>query len=119
MIGDLVVIWRVWVIWSRSWKAIMAPVVFWAASIGNALSISGRYINTNHFITVALCGSGYVISHPGTVQYADALAVSPWIASFMGFTLATNFTAVSAISYRYWYAVASLIFAADHDTYNL
>ena len=35
IIGDLVVIWRVWVIWGYCKKAAAGPALSWAATIGN------------------------------------------------------------------------------------
>ncbi|KAI0083938.1 hypothetical protein BDY19DRAFT_604548 [Irpex rosettiformis] len=84
IIGDMVVIWRVWVIWARNKRAVAVPALSWLGSI------------------VALIGSSYVLSLPGGLGFGDGLVVSPWVAIFMGLTLLTNFTAVIAISYRYW-----------------
>ncbi|KAI0705228.1 hypothetical protein BC835DRAFT_562466 [Cytidiella melzeri] len=82
IIGDLVVIWRVWAIWGRSKKAIAVPVLSWLASI------------------VAFIGSGRDLASGG-LSTGNGLELSPWVATFMGFTLLTNVTAVSAVSYRY------------------
>lgn len=34
IIGDIIVMWRVWALWSRSWKVTSLPGIFWIASIG-------------------------------------------------------------------------------------
>ncbi|KAI0825802.1 hypothetical protein BC629DRAFT_26166 [Irpex lacteus] len=79
-----VVIWRVWVIWGRNKKATAAPALAWLAGI------------------VTFIGSAHALALPGGLGLGNGLNVSPWVAAFMGFTLLTNFTAVIAISYRFW-----------------
>ena len=34
VIGDTIVIWRAWTLWGHKSKAVMVPVFFWVASVG-------------------------------------------------------------------------------------
>ncbi|KAI0825787.1 hypothetical protein BC629DRAFT_1586657 [Irpex lacteus] len=88
--GDLIVIWRVWVIWGRNKKAVAVPAILWAASL------------------VTFAGSVYALSRPRGIWREEGLVVSPWVAVFMSMSLSTNLTAVIAVSYRYLEVISVL-----------
>ena len=48
-----------------------------------------------------------MLARPQGLGLENGLVVSPWVAVFMGLTLVTNFTAVGAVAYRYWYVTMS------------
>lgn len=39
VLGDTIVIWRAWAVWNRSYTAILAPFLFWVATIGKLICI--------------------------------------------------------------------------------
>jgi len=87
IIGDIILIWRVWAVWIHRKRAIVVPTFFWVASI----------VSTIFFVN-NLIGSG-----EGEVYFAMSSNLSAyWGLVFLVSTFMTNFTALGAICYRYW-----------------
>ncbi|KAI0339438.1 hypothetical protein BDW22DRAFT_597058 [Trametopsis cervina] len=86
IIGDIIVMWRVWALWSRSWKVTSLPGIFWIASI----------------VACTGCGHAFTIAPAGGNLALPGNPITPWAIAFIASTFMTNTTSVCAITYRYW-----------------
>ncbi|KAI0339436.1 hypothetical protein BDW22DRAFT_1361475 [Trametopsis cervina] len=86
IIGDIIVVWRVWALWGQSWKVTSLPGAFWIVSIASCVGYGNAYVNASVGENLALSDN----------------AIAPWAIIFMASTFMTNATSVCAITYRYW-----------------
>ncbi|KAI0053644.1 hypothetical protein FA95DRAFT_471060 [Auriscalpium vulgare] len=89
IIGDAIVIWRAWVIWGRSWRAAIGPIILLLSSLAVVLV---QLILQNR--------PGYLIpAAEGLVSTTTIYRLS--VASY-ALTLSTNAVTTAMIAYRTW-----------------
>ena len=100
--GDSLVVWRVWRLWGRSYKAIIAPASLWAATLCKSAppfwTTSDLYLHTHQGIgIVSIWLTSIPLDSAGAVHTCWSFMVT-WAALM----LATNVWTVGMISSVYW-----------------
>jgi len=85
-VGDAILLYRCWVIYSRNWLVIMFPLLMWLGE--TACGIMAAYREA----TLPTDGSGML----------NTSRLSPWITGLLSLTLAMNLITTSLIVYRIW-----------------
>ncbi|ESK93885.1 hypothetical protein Moror_12992 [Moniliophthora roreri MCA 2997] len=83
IIGDFVVVWRAWVLWSDNRKILIVPSLLLLGSVASTLAFLGCFIENDWPITL-----------PPT---CSSLNIATYVLS-----MATNITATCAIGYKVW-----------------
>ncbi|KAF7792585.1 hypothetical protein EIP86_003679 [Pleurotus ostreatoroseus] len=85
VIGDSVVVWRCWLVWSKDWKMCVLPIVLIIAS--------------------AVCGFAQTVYFAKAKKLHSAFAhiLQVWNGSLFSLSLATNVTVTVLIALRVWY----------------
>ncbi|KIP08922.1 hypothetical protein PHLGIDRAFT_103546 [Phlebiopsis gigantea 11061_1 CR5-6] len=85
IIGDSVVVWRCWLVWSRDWKMCVVPILLVIAS--------------------AICGFAQTVYFARAKKLHSAFAhiLQVWNGSLFSISLATNVTVSLLIALRVWY----------------
>ncbi|KAI0055166.1 hypothetical protein BV25DRAFT_1833383 [Artomyces pyxidatus] len=100
ILGDAIVAWRAWVIWERSYRVVVGPIILLVATTGVVTAELVLGMRTApHFITPN--PAGYVRAYHRTiVMHSAAIAL----------TLCTNLLVTGLIGYRTWshYRTASV-----------
>ncbi|KAF8073334.1 hypothetical protein FPV67DRAFT_1477424 [Lyophyllum atratum] len=81
-LGDIILIYRCFIVWNRTWKVIVAPIVLSLAAVG--------------------CGVSVVIIALTTYFTSDRGRITPLITSMLTVTLASNFLSSFLIVFRIW-----------------
>ncbi|KDQ18747.1 hypothetical protein BOTBODRAFT_520017 [Botryobasidium botryosum FD-172 SS1] len=84
LVGDSLVVYRVFVVWSRDWRIIVLPTML--------------------LLSTAITGYGtcyhLALLKPG--QSVFLIALKPWITSYFAITLTTNVMCTGLLAYRIW-----------------
>ncbi|KAI0789580.1 hypothetical protein C8Q75DRAFT_764113 [Abortiporus biennis] len=85
IIGDSVVVWRCWLVWSKDWKMTILPIALVTAS--------------------AVCGFAQTVyfARAKAAHSAFAHTLQIWNGSLFGLSLATNVVVTTLIAVRVWY----------------
>ncbi|KAK7045012.1 carboxylic ester hydrolase [Favolaschia claudopus] len=83
LVGDGILIYRCWFIWSKSWPIIVFPMVLWLGTLASAI---GLLVSTQQF-------------RVGLVNSADGLV---WGLGLFALTISTNIFTTSLIVWRIW-----------------
>ncbi|KAL0060135.1 hypothetical protein AAF712_013107 [Marasmius tenuissimus] len=84
IIGDFVVVWRAWVLWSGNRKIVIVPALLLLGSAASTLSFLGCYVHNDWRLDMpTTCG---------------AFDISTYVLS-----MATNVASTGAIAYKVWY----------------
>ncbi|THG98149.1 hypothetical protein EW026_g4000 [Hermanssonia centrifuga] len=83
-IGDGMLIYRLYIIYNKSWKMVVLPLMLW--------------------VTTTVCGSGIAWVEVTTKHSAllNESSITPWIDSFLSFTLVVNLFVTSLIIGKLW-----------------
>ncbi|KAI0047568.1 hypothetical protein FA95DRAFT_1605986 [Auriscalpium vulgare] len=96
--GDAIVVWRLWVIWSHSWRIVVGPLVLLFCTSAVILAQLAQMV-----VTIISCASGrsqaVCIGERGRLW--DFHPVKLYFASLV-LTLITNGVATGLIAYRAW-----------------
>ncbi|KAK1235412.1 hypothetical protein PQX77_001368 [Marasmius sp. AFHP31] len=84
VIGDFVVVWRAWALWSENRKVIIVPVLLLSGSAASMLSFLGCFVHHGWLLPVPLTCSAfdistYVLSMATNVASTAAIAYKVWI----------------------------------------
>jgi len=85
VVGDMVVVWRCFLVWGRSWKMCAAPILLVIGS--------------------AICGFGQTVFFARGQKYHSAFAhpLVLWNGSLFSLSLTTNIVVTCLVSLRVWY----------------
>ncbi|KAJ8090472.1 hypothetical protein PM082_019070 [Marasmius tenuissimus] len=83
LIGDFVVVWRAWALWSENRKIVLIPIALLLGSAASAASFFGCFVHYN-----------WPLDMPPT---CNALNISTYVLS-----MATNVASTTAIGYKVW-----------------
>ncbi|KAI0053663.1 hypothetical protein FA95DRAFT_473983 [Auriscalpium vulgare] len=87
--GDAIVIWRVWVVWGRAWRAVIGPILLLLGTL--AVILAQLILGNRH---------GYLEQAAESLVYSKTL-LRLNVAGY-ALTLATNAMATALIAYRAW-----------------
>ncbi|KAF5371008.1 hypothetical protein D9615_009999 [Tricholomella constricta] len=81
-VGDTILIYRCFVVWSRKWRVILVPIILSLAATG--------------------CGLAAIIIASTTFVASNRGRITPLITTMLAVTLTSNFTSSSLIVFRIW-----------------
>ncbi|TBU26036.1 hypothetical protein BD311DRAFT_779859 [Dichomitus squalens] len=99
ILGDSIVVWRCYHVWTAEWKVCVLPVLLIIASATYAV------YRPAHKRAHAVCGFGqaYIFATAKTTHSAFAATLARWNGSLFSLSFATNVVVTGLIAARLWY----------------
>ena len=102
-IGDLIVVWRAWTLWSQDRKFMIVPMCLSASTLGIFFQLSSDRSRADIYhvaVVITACGLRIRLAY-GDVEVIDVIGAGMQQTSW-ALSLATNMVATSLIAYKAW-----------------